>query len=288
MALTDARAYYGLTATGSLSRTGAAGIATVGTTQTPLALTNATIGYCVKAIIADSSSDFVLALTTGATTGTTAFVAGNAQLETATIIAASGATSNGTMTLVLTSDGMTGSPLNIDVALTTTAHTTAALIAAAARTALSANATVAARFTVGGTGADITLERIANTVSDLPLYYADDATINLAIPGGLGVTAAATSTSTTAGVASSGVKLYDEGVDFEGRSIATMVTVQGLLMSTTAESSAAIMAGGDPSGTIIGGGYLMSVNTTGVASSPITFQSDAGFVELTVTVIGAP
>ncbi len=235
MALTDVKAYYGLVGTGQLSRTSTSGNAQVGVPNKPINLTAATIGYCVRAIIADAASDFVLNLSTGSTTGTTAFSAGTAQVESVTITAGSGATSSGNLALVLTAAGLTGSPLTVNVALTTAAHTTDALIAAACRETLTANTAVAAIYDVGGTTTAVSLTRKPTsefTVADgtLPLYPANDGTLQLVVPTALGVTGA-TSSNTTAGVASSGVKLYDEGVDFEGRAIATIDNVQGILMN---------------------------------------------------------
>lgn len=119
------------------------------------------------------------------------YVAGTAQVETATVVAASGATSNGNLTVTITAAGMTGSPLALVVPLTT-AMNSAALVAAEIRAFLE-DAAVLALFTVGGTGATVTLT--ANSLR------ANDTTLNIAIAAGLGVTAAATSANTTPGVA---------------------------------------------------------------------------------------
>lgn len=118
-----------------------------------------------------------------------------AQVDTATIIAAAGCTSNGNLTVTITSAYLDGSPLDVTVPLTTAAHTTADLIAAAVRTALAANADIAANYTVGGTGADVTLTR------PLHLYGEDDSTLNIAIAAARGVSAAVASADTVAGVA---------------------------------------------------------------------------------------
>jgi hypothetical protein len=96
--------------------------------------------------------------------------------------------------VVFTSADVTGSPLTVPVALTTT-QTTATLIAVEIRAALTANAAIAAVYTIGGTGATVTATRI--------LKRSNDATLNIAIPAGLGITAAATSANTTAGVGES-------------------------------------------------------------------------------------
>jgi hypothetical protein len=289
MAITSAQAIYSLTGTGALSRSGVSGNGIVGSAAT-IQLPSSTIGYCVRAIIADSASDFVLDLATGDTTGTDTFVPGTQQVETATITAAAGATSNGTMTLVLTSAGMAGSPLNIPVTLTT-AMNTAALVATAARAALTANATVAARFNIAGGGASIVLSRKANTISDVELYYANDTTLNLAIPSGLGITAAPSSANTTPGVASSGVKLYDEHVDFEGRAIGTIEVIQGVLIESSGDSNFRINTSGEIHTYAVGEKVLrVSSNVANGVYYDNTawiMTGVAGAVELTMTVVGA-
>lgn len=112
------------------------------------------------------------------------------QKITATVVGT--VTLGGNASLVLTAAGMTGSPITLSVALAL--NDTATQSAVKFRTALSANAVIAAFFTVGGTGADVTLER---TVS-----AANDATMNLAYDNDTctGLTGDATSTATTAGV----------------------------------------------------------------------------------------
>lgn len=236
MNVSNAQARHGLSATVTPAGINVSGSLSVGVGATQTTFPSANVAYSLRAIMTGHGDDINLNLATGSTAGSTAWVGGTAQVDTATIVAAGGATSNGTMTLVLTSAGMAGSPLNVPVALTTAAHTTAALIAAAARTALSAVAVVAARFTVGGTGADITLTRLPTstfTVADgtLPIYPANDATLNLAIPSGLGVTAAATSADSVTGTATDGTKIYDgDGKDIEGVALPAVAIINGLLL----------------------------------------------------------
>jgi hypothetical protein len=124
-------------------------------------------------------------------------VAGVAQVETATVVAASGATSNGTVALVLTSAAVAGSPLTVTVPVTT-ASNTATLVAAVLAAGLAANAAVASRFTVTSSAATIILTRRPAMPNVFP---PNDETLKLAIPAGLGITAADTSADTTAGVA---------------------------------------------------------------------------------------
>lgn len=116
-----------------------------------------------------------------------------AQVETATIVAAAGCTSSGNLSVTVTSNYISGTPVTVLVPLTTTAHTSAALIAAAVRASLAANSAIAVAWTVGGTGADITLTR------KLDLLGTTDATLNIAIAAARGVSAVVDSVATTAG-----------------------------------------------------------------------------------------
>lgn len=140
-------------------------------------------------------------LTNGSATGmtgtssanTTAGVAPVAQVETAT--AAGSITGSGNLTVIVTAAGMTGSPKTINVAVLN--GDTAAQWADKVRTALAADSAVAALFTVGGSTTAITLTRTS------PAGVADDATLNISLDNGTctGITTAATSANTTAGVA---------------------------------------------------------------------------------------
>jgi hypothetical protein len=119
--------------------------------------------------------------------------AGTKQVETLNITA--GASKAGAPTFSVTS-ALFSAVENIEAALAAT-DTTTALVATKVRAALAANANVAAHYTVGGTGAAITLTAL--------LAAANDATLAIALvdDGDTGVTADA-SADTTAGVA--GVK----------------------------------------------------------------------------------
>jgi hypothetical protein len=148
------------------------------------------------------------------------YVAGTQQVETATVVAASGATSNGNLVVTVTAAGLVGSPLAVNVPLTTAADT-AAKVATAIRAALGAVSAITDLFTVLDTDDDFDLTR------NVPV--ANDATLNIAIAAGLGVTAALTSTNTTAGVArvfatvgSKGDELFDN--DFRYIAVADVST----------------------------------------------------------------
>ena len=115
------------------------------------------------------------------------------------MVAAAGITTSGNARAIVAAVGMGGTPKTVTVPVTTGAHTAAALIATAFRTALLADADVAAFFNVGGTGADITLQ--ART----PI--ANDATMNFTIEDvtSAGIVNSLVSVNTTAGVADTGM-----------------------------------------------------------------------------------
>lgn len=218
--ISNARAYYGLLATGTPTKTQVDGSAQIGVGSTVLTLTNATKAYCVSATLASATDTLTIDTATGIATIGTAPVS---QVETATIVAAGGATSSGNLAVTVTAAGVTGSPLAIPVALVTGVDTTASLIGAKVRTALGANTALTALYTVGGTGANITLTR---TVA-----ANNDSTLNIAVAAGLGVSAITTSTNTTAGVG--GVVLTNntgDGKDFEGISLGSMPSFNGFLL----------------------------------------------------------
>lgn len=121
-------------------------------------------------------------------------VTGVSQVETATIVAASGVTGDGNMTVTVTGAALVGSPVTYNVPVTT-ASNTAALVAAVVRDYLLTQSAITDVYTVGGTGATVVLTKT------VPI--ANDGTLNIATATGTatGITTAATSANTTAGVA---------------------------------------------------------------------------------------
>jgi len=203
--ISNPRAIYGLLATGQHTKTQVANDCEIGIASTTLPLTGATKAYCVSATLASASDTLTIDTETGIATIGTAPVA---QVETATVVADAGATSNGNLAVTVTGARITGSPLAVSVSLTT-ADNTAALVAARVRASLGQTPAIAAKYFVAGTGANVTLTEIDP--------QNNDATLNIAIAAGLGVSAITTSTDTTAGVG--GVKLTNntgDGNDFEG------------------------------------------------------------------------
>lgn len=118
-------------------------------------------------------------------------VSGTPQVETATAAGTVSGTGNGKVTV--TGSGITGSPLVVTFAVTN--GDTAATWAAAARAALRATPAVTALYMVGGSGTSITLTRLAKA--------ANDSSLNMALDNdtSTGITTAASSANTTAGVA---------------------------------------------------------------------------------------
>jgi hypothetical protein len=189
----------------------------------------------------------------------------------------------------LTAAGLTGSPLTVNVPLTTTAHTTAALIATACRETLAANTAVAAMFTIGGTSAAVTLTRKPSasfTVPDgtLDLYHANDGTLELVVPTSLGVTGA-TSSNTTAGVASAGVKLYDNGVNFEGRPITEMTIINGVIVKCTS-GEVDYTDGSRFQGDLPNGAVHERVTTVNLGVDDLDINCVTSPADITITVFG--
>jgi hypothetical protein len=288
MNLANSRATIGLTTKATPTSTAVNGTVQIGDNPQTITFPDADVAYSVRAFFAAGDPKLDLATTTGSTTGSTAWVAGTAQVETAT--AATTATVSGNITVTVTSAGMTGSPLAITVPIVS--GDTAAVWAGKVRTALAANATIAARFTVSGTTTAIVLTRKPGTVltdgtETINLLLANDGTLNIAIAAGTtGVTPVTTSTNTTAGVVTSGVLIRDgDAKDFEGVTIPTCVPKAVLLVN-----------GGTAALEIDGGGTLANLDIEGGSSiliaggnvltgeTALTFTGSSTY--LTVTVLG--
>jgi hypothetical protein len=224
--ISNPRAIYGLLATGQHTKTQVANDCEIGIASTTLPLTGATKAYCVSATLASASDTLTIDTETGIATIGTAPVA---QVETATVVADAGATSNGNLAVTVTGARITGSPLAVSVSLTT-ADNTAALVAARVRASLGQTPAIAEKYQVGGTGADVTLTEIDP--------QNNDTTLNIAIAAGLGVSVITTSTNTTAGVG--GVKLTNstgDGDDFEGVPLGEMQDIFGMCVRNTSIGS---------------------------------------------------
>lgn len=258
------RAIYGLISDGVHTKTRVANDAEIGVPTASLSLTGATKSYVISSTLATAADTLTINTSTGvATIGTTPVP----QVETATVVAASGATSNGNLAVTVTGARITGSPLAISVALTTATHTTATLIATAIKAAFNANAALTAVYTVGGSGADITLTETS--------AENNDATLNIAIAAGLGVSAIVSSTNTTSGVG--GVKLLTntgDGKDFEGVSLGALGAVYALLIQN--KSTGKLMHITSASGEI----RIDDVTPGGFVAIALTASANGAVIEL--------
>jgi hypothetical protein len=219
---------------------------------------------------------------TGATPTGDTYVAPVAQVETATC--AGTITASGTATITVTSAGMTGSPLAINFLVTS--GDTASAWAAKARTALNANATVKARFIIGGSGASVTLTRITGDGG-----YANDTTLNIATANGTctGITAAPTSSNTTNGVLATGhIWERDAALDAEGVAFPTLSDEIAFLRVKSIEGSWNITpSGSEFSHRLLAGSDLVMASADSLYSSPsINFSpADNGRCELLLFVV---
>jgi len=246
MTLTTPRATFGINARATPVKSGTTGTVQVGANSETVTLT-ATKQVSFQAVIVGSASDLVIDISDLDNTGSTAWTAGNAQVETATVTAASGITTSGNATVTVTATGMTGSPKAISVPLTTGTHTTAALIATAIAAGLNADTAYAALFTATSSGATvITTGKASSTYTlngtSVPVYTATIANLNVALAGGLGITAAATSADTTAGVATAGCIVPDlDGNDYEGEATGGLASVDAVYIKNAATSKASAL-----------------------------------------------
>lgn len=216
MNLTGTEVRVGMTAAANVSSVNTTGSVTIGTPVAALVYTDApTVAYSLRMDIATGET-LTLDMATGEVTGSDP---GVLQVETATVIAAAGATTAGDATVIVTAANLAGSPLTILASVELTDNT-ASLVATRIRASLAANSAIASIFTVGGTGADITLT--AKIAID------DDPTLNISIANGTcaGITAAPTSANTTEGVLATRAYRISGAVwdqtDFEGEPLPTM------------------------------------------------------------------
>jgi len=283
MTLSGTEVRYGMLATADPAAVNVSGSQSIGTGLSTLAYTDApTVAYSLAMIIQDGDT-LTWNTSTGAITGT---VAGTAQVETATIVAASGATTAGDLNVTVTSALVTGSPLLIPVALLL-ADNTASLVATKVRAALNATTAITDHYTVGGTGATYSLTTKAVN------HAANDTTLNLAHANGTcaGITTAATSTNTTAGVGTTRAYKFNgtawSATDNEGIALPSMTKVHSMLIrSSNTAGTVAIDDGTDmfnPACPFVS----LTASPTGAhpfTAGTVTFTADAAPVTLTIDV----
>ena len=287
MTLTTPQAKAGLFATATPTGSNLGGIITIGETPLRVDLTGADIAWSATAVLATATDAFVIGTDNGDTSGSTAWTAGTAQVETATC--AGTVTAGGNASVVVTAAGLTGSPKTLSVAVATS--DTATAWAAKVRTALAADVDVAAMFAVSGaTTAVVLTRRHAVTVptGTLEIYSANDATLNISLDNGTstGITTAATSANTTAGVITDGAKVYDgDQLDFEGVTIPTAASMQGVLIRCTA--GAVTQTSTDEDAKLSSGEWRLAANASGIASllADLTFTATTAPAVIEITAI---
>jgi hypothetical protein len=284
MNLNSVSAFLGLRANASPTSTNVTNDVQIGVSAQQIAFPTADVAYSVRAIIAPAS-DFVLNIPTGATTGSDAWVTGTAQVETATAVGTIGS-GNGNAEITVTCDSMDNSPKTILVDVTS--GDTAAVWAGKVRTALAADVDVASVFSVGGASTAIVLT--AKSINDsigVDFFPDNDATINIAIDNGTctGITPAATSTNTTAGVATFGCIIYDgDGKDFEGNAIPTIALMKAIMMEATSGGAGYETSSYGSMGSI-NAGELPTITANPLLFSEVTFSSGIPS-DIKITVIG--
>jgi len=301
MTLTNPRATFGLNARTTPTKSGTSGTVQIGASNETITLTN-TKQVSFDAIIVGSASDLVIDVSDLDNTGSTAWTAGTLQVETATVTAASGITTSGNATVTVTATGMTGTPKAISVALTTATHTTATLIATAIAAGLNADTAYAALFTASSSGATVITTRKVTTTytlngTSVPIRPATIANLNVALANGtcVGITTAATSADTTAGVATAGAYVPDlDGNDFEGEASGGLASVDAVYIKNASTSVANALLTQSTVLTdypLTPGDILQVAGTTGLLpTSDITVEPSATGDEscyVTITLAGA-
>jgi len=290
MNLSSTRFTSGLNSRATPVKAGTNGTVQVGENNETLTLSSATKIVSFDAVLAGSAS-LVVDISDLDSTGTTSWTAGTAQVETAT--AAGTVSGTGNASVVVTSTGMTGSPLTVSVPVTS--GDTASVWAGKVRTALAANATIAARFTVSGTTTSIVLTRkplVSYTLngSSVPVYTSTDASLNIALDNGTstGITPASTSTETTAGTATAGVNVPDlDGTDFEGEATGGLTAIYGITVKNASDSAVATTVDALNSIVLPIGGLFGVGATTTLGTDDLTVSTASLSALVTVTIAGS-
>lgn len=292
MELTNSRATFGLNTQASPSSSNVTGSVKIGPANQSIAYPDADVAYSVRAIFAGSGEMLSIDLSDNDTTGSDTFVAGAAQVETATAVGT--ITLAGNAEVVVTATGMAGTPKTILVPVAL--DDTATVWAGKVRAALADDAAVSAMFDVGGLIANIRLTRKPSASFNVPggvlnLFHANIANLNIALDNGTctGITTAGTSADTTAGVISEGVKIYDDATDFEGNALPVAAKINAIQFDV-GDPPDGNMVITDTANTITAGpseSLIMARRTGSVGlGDGITATADGGIADLTITVIG--
>jgi hypothetical protein len=262
--------------------------------NTGVSLPNADVAYAVQAVIVGGLSDLVINMVNGSKSGSTAWTPGSPQVESATVVV--GTVASGNLNVVVTSAGMTGSPLTVPVALNSAVDTTATLVAQKIVDALNANATVSARFTASRATAAVKLTRkptgnyIVGGVS-VPVYFFAGNADDFTIPTALGVTGATSTTGAgaDAGVASAGCYVAGDGKDLEGNALLEIdenqllgyIVKNELVGSPIAVSTSSTMTDFQ----LVNGSTMQIINENGGVADILTIKTQS-VAHITIIVIG--
>ncbi len=278
MAISNATSTFGSSCKTQATSTLISGSSTLGNRQTVVSFPTANIGYSVRSVMSLTGNNSVFDIQAGTATGT-ANDAGVAQVITSTITAASGITSSNTCTVTVTSSSL--SPNSTSVVITLTSGQSATQAAAAIAAGLAFNAAISAIFSATSSGAIVTLTRKRNSDGNYP---ANDATLNIVIPTGLGITAVAVA-NPTAGVATTGTFIYDaDGKDFEGVTLPTLLTLYSLEINVIRGSASA--SNGAHTFPLPAKFWFSSGNTGVLMSNDLTIAALSNGTEVTITVLG--
>lgn len=262
------------------------GAVTIGVGQTQMNFADADVAYSLRAIIADPSSDFVLYPFTGSTTGSASWTAGAAQVLTVT---ASGTiTASGDAEVVVEDPLLSGGSKAIAVAVAN--GDIASAWAAKVRAALAADTDISGVYSISGTGTTITLTaKPSAVISGVSIHKANSLSRQITLDNSTcsGITFAG-STTTTSGVATSGVFIYDGGEDFEGDSIAALSDIQGFLIQNSGGDDIVEVTGaGGDFFSLRNGETSLFAGSLGIESNTqYTFNVASASAEVTITVIG--
>jgi len=284
MNLTGTEVRVGMTAAANVSSVNTTGSVTIGTPVAALVYTDApTVAYSLRMDIANGET-LGLDMATGEVTGTNT---GALQVETATVIAASGATTAGDATVIVTAANLVGSPLTVSVPLLITDNT-AALVATKIQAALAANAAIASVFTLDKFDADITLTA--------KIAIANDPTLNISIANGTcaGITAAPTSANTLPGIMATQAYRISGATwnetDFEGQRLPIMTKAHALSIYVFEESADRVIFSCPASSESLilePGSKSLFFNKTGslsISQESILFHADGGDSYLTIDI----
>lgn len=300
---TDAQAIFGLSASSEATGTRTTGSVLVGLPQTAIRFSNSRIkAWSFRALfsgyVPGQGLDFK---PDGLNTDPdAAFVAGAAQAEYIDGTGTIGTGGNATVTV--TADGLSGSPKAVSVPVLS--GDTAAVWIAKAKAALEADASIAAMFTFSISGASsnrLTIKRRPiytnpNVSPAINYYVANDSTLNMAVANGTcsGITAVTTSTTETAGVKTTGIKVIDaDGKDWEGNGFSIDTYVYGILIENISGDTHFTNDSGASIKLTTGNKMLISGNE-GTAISTIMFpidgvcrieQFDSDFSDTIITIL---